>query len=93
VTLAADAIENDRHRRPSGQRKSSIFPVSNFGTAYFNADDRAAELKGGLMEIQLTPEEQTQLMEVAQRVGKNVEDIARDAIKSFLIDSLRCFDC
>jgi predicted transcriptional regulator len=36
------------------------------------------------MEIQLTPEEQTQLVEVAQRVGKNVEDIARDAIKSFL---------
>ena len=31
---------------PPGGGKSSIFPVSNFGTAYFNADDRAAELNG-----------------------------------------------
>jgi predicted ABC-type ATPase len=32
---------------PPGSGKSSIFPVSNFGVSYFNADDRAAELNGG----------------------------------------------
>lgn len=32
---------------PPGSGKSSIFPVSSFGTTYFNADDRAAELNGG----------------------------------------------
>ena len=32
---------------PPGGGKSSVFPVSSFGTAYFNADDRAAELSGG----------------------------------------------
>ena len=32
---------------PPGSGKSSVFPVSAFGVAYFNADDRAAELKGG----------------------------------------------
>lgn len=32
---------------PPGSGKSSIFPVSGFGVAYFNADDRAAELNGG----------------------------------------------
>lgn len=32
---------------PPGSGKSSIFPLSNFGVAWFNADDRAAELNGG----------------------------------------------
>ncbi len=32
---------------PPGSGKSSIFPVSSFGVACFNADDRAAELNGG----------------------------------------------
>jgi predicted ABC-type ATPase len=32
---------------PPGSGKSSIFPVSSFGVAGFNADDRAAELNGG----------------------------------------------
>jgi len=32
---------------PPGSGKSSIFPVSKFGTPYLNADDRAAELNGG----------------------------------------------
>jgi predicted ABC-type ATPase len=32
---------------PPGGGKSSIFPVASFGAAYFNADDRAAELNGG----------------------------------------------
>ena len=32
---------------PPGGGKSSAFPVSSFGTAYFNADDRAAEWNGG----------------------------------------------
>ena len=32
---------------PPGSGKSSIYPLSGFGFAYFNADDRAAELNGG----------------------------------------------
>lgn len=32
---------------PPGSGKSSIFPVSSFGVACFNADDRAAELNNG----------------------------------------------
>lgn len=32
---------------PPGSGKSSLYPVSSFGCAYFNADDRAAELNGG----------------------------------------------
>jgi len=32
---------------PPGSGKSSAFPVSAFGVAFFNADDRAAELNGG----------------------------------------------
>ncbi len=32
---------------PPGSGKSTIFPVSTFGVACFNADDRAAELNGG----------------------------------------------
>lgn len=32
---------------PPGSGKSSLYPVSSFGVAFFNADDRAAELNGG----------------------------------------------
>ena len=32
---------------PPGSGKSTAFPVSGFGTAFFNADDRAAMLNGG----------------------------------------------
>jgi predicted ABC-type ATPase len=32
---------------PPGGGKSSLYPVSSFGVAYFNADDRAAELNNG----------------------------------------------
>jgi len=32
---------------PPGSGKSTLYPVSSFGTAYFNADDRAAELNAG----------------------------------------------
>jgi predicted ABC-type ATPase len=32
---------------PPGSGKSSLYPVSSFGVAHFNADDRAAELNGG----------------------------------------------
>ena len=32
---------------PPGSGKSSLYPLSSFGIAYFNADDRAAELSGG----------------------------------------------
>jgi len=33
---------------PPGSGKSSLYPLSTFGVPYFNADDRAAELNGGL---------------------------------------------
>jgi hypothetical protein len=32
---------------PPGSGKSTAFPVSQFGVASFNADDRAAVLNGG----------------------------------------------
>ena len=32
---------------PPGSGKSTLYPVSSFGIASFNADDRAAELNGG----------------------------------------------
>jgi predicted ABC-type ATPase len=32
---------------PPGSGKSTLYPVSSFGVAHFNADDRAAELNGG----------------------------------------------
>jgi len=32
---------------PPGSGKSTAFSVSSFGVAFFNADDRAAELNGG----------------------------------------------
>jgi len=31
---------------PPGSGKSTAFPVSSFGVAFFNADDRAATLNG-----------------------------------------------
>ena len=36
------------------------------------------------MEIQLTEQEQAQLQDVAQRTGRNTEDVVREAINSFL---------
>jgi predicted transcriptional regulator len=36
------------------------------------------------MEVQLTPEEQAQLAQVARRTGRNAEEVAREAIHSFL---------
>jgi predicted transcriptional regulator len=36
------------------------------------------------MEIQLTEQEQAQLRDVAQRTGRNTEDVVREAIHSFL---------
>jgi predicted transcriptional regulator len=36
------------------------------------------------MEIQLTEQEQAQLQDVAQRTGRNAEDVVREAINSFL---------
>ena len=36
------------------------------------------------MEIQLTEQDQAQLREVAQRTGRNSEDVVREAINSFL---------
>lgn len=32
---------------PPGGGKSTLYPVATFGVAFFNADDRAAELNGG----------------------------------------------
>ena len=36
------------------------------------------------MELQLTPEEQAQLVQIAQRTGRNAEEVVREAINSFL---------
>jgi predicted ABC-type ATPase len=32
---------------PPGSGKSTLYPLSSLGVAFFNADDRAAELNGG----------------------------------------------
>jgi len=40
------------------------------------------------MEVQLTPEEQAQLAQFAQRTGRNGEEIVREAINSFLKDEI-----
>jgi predicted transcriptional regulator len=40
--------------------------------------------ENGSMEIQLTEQEQAQLQDVAQRTGRNTEDVVRQAINSFL---------
>ncbi len=40
------------------------------------------------MEVQLTPEEQAQLAQFAQRTGRNAEEIVREAINSFLKDEI-----
>ena len=40
--------------------------------------------ENGSMEIQLTEQEQAQLRDVAQRTGRNTEDVVREAINSFL---------
>ncbi len=36
------------------------------------------------MEVQLTTEEQAQLVQIAQRTGRNAEEVVREAIHSFL---------
>ena len=36
------------------------------------------------MEVQLTPEEHAQLVQIAQRMGRNAEEVVREAINSFL---------
>ena len=36
------------------------------------------------MEVQLTEQEQAKLRDVAQRMGRNAEDVVREAIHSFL---------
>ena len=36
------------------------------------------------MEVQLTPEEQAQLAQVARRTDRDAEEVAREAIHSFL---------
>jgi len=40
------------------------------------------------MEVQLTPEEQAQLVQIAQRTGRNPEEVVREAINSFLQDEI-----
>ncbi len=35
---------------PPGSGKSVLFPVQSFGTDYFNADDRSAQINGGYHE-------------------------------------------
>jgi predicted transcriptional regulator len=39
---------------------------------------------GDTMEIQLTEQQQAQLRDVAQRTGRNTEDVVREAINSLL---------
>ena len=38
------------------------------------------------MEVQLTPDQEAQLAQLAQRLGENQEQIVRDAVTQFLND-------
>ena len=46
ATKADEDSQDDNSRQPPGSGKSSVYPLSDFGFACFNADDRAAELNG-----------------------------------------------
>jgi predicted ABC-type ATPase len=67
---------------PPGSGKSTAFPVTSFGIASFNADDRAAELNGGSYQ-NITPT-------IRERVNKEFEDFVSAQIQareSFAIET------
>ena len=67
---------------PPGSGKSSLYPVSSFGCAYYNADDRAAVLNGGsYLAIPAG---------VRQRVNREIENFVVGSIErgvSFAIET------
>src|SRR5271163_3271887 len=67
---------------PPGSGRSTAFPVTSFGIASFNADDRAAELNGGSYQ-HITPA-------IRERVNREFEDFVSAQIqakKSFAIET------
>ncbi|HTA47464.1 MAG TPA: AAA family ATPase [Bryobacteraceae bacterium] len=67
---------------PPGSGKSTLYPVSSFGIAFFNADDRAAELNGGSY-LGITSE-------IRKVVNREFETFVRDHIdhgESFAIET------
>jgi len=67
---------------PPGSGKSTAFPVSGFEVAFFNADDRAADLNGG-QYIGITSN-------IRQQVNREFERFVLDCIgrrESFAIET------
>lgn len=58
---------------PPGTGKSTAFPVSEMGLAFFNADDRAAQLNGG--DYRTIP------ASIRERVGKDLEHFVEKQIQ------------
>ena len=54
---------------PPGSGKSTVFPVAKSGVAYFNADDRAAELNGGSY----------------QRISRDIRQIVNREFEAFIL--------
>lgn len=57
---------------PPGSGKSTLYPVSSFGVACFNADDRAAELNGGSYV----------------GITRTVREIVNREFRSFVVESI-----
>lgn len=67
---------------PSGSGKSRFFPVKRMGVAYFNVDDRCAELNRGSYR-QIPPEVRTQ----AQRECQDFIDACTRELRSFAVET------
>lgn len=57
---------------PPGSGKSTLYPVSGFGVAYFNADDRAAELNGGSF----------------RRISRDIRRTVNREFEAFILESI-----
>jgi predicted ABC-type ATPase len=67
---------------PSGSGKSRFFPVGDIGVAYFNVDDRCAELNQGSYQ-EIPPEIRTQ----AQRECQNFIEACTVELRSFAVET------
>jgi predicted ABC-type ATPase len=67
---------------PSGSGKSIFFPVKDVGVAYFNVDDRCAELNHGVYQ-EIPPEIRAQAQQECQNF---IEACTRD-LRSFAVET------
>lgn len=67
---------------PSGSGKSTFFPVAETGLAYFNVDDRCAELQGGSYR-KISPEIRVQ----AQQECRDFVEACTRELRSFAVET------